>query len=129
MIWLEQKLFWVFWFISFIMQIEMQNRVIFSNIYKIFFHKSWFVLQNWCDSIWYWVKLQYKKAIFSHIFYAGDVWRCLSKDLSISMYLHCQVCKEISPFWPVLCEKNDFQNRILRLTLNLSHICWGLNPF
>ena len=69
-----------------------------------------------------------KKVILCHIFLAGDVWRCLSKDLSISLYLNCQVCKEVSPFWPVLCEKNDFKNRILKLNLNLSHIWWGLNP-
>ena len=34
------------------------------NIDMNFFFKSWFVLQNWCDSIWYWVKLQYKKSYF-----------------------------------------------------------------
>ena len=106
----------------------MQNRVIFSNIYKNFFlnHDLYCKIDvtlfdiEWIYSI--------KKVILCHIFLAGDVWRCLSKDLSIFMYQNCQVCKEISPFWPVLCEKNDFKNRILKLNLNLSHIWWGLNP-
>ena len=34
MIWLEQKLFWVFGFKSFIMLIEMQKRVGFSKILR-----------------------------------------------------------------------------------------------
>ena len=34
MIWLEQKLFWVFGFKSFIMLIEMQNRVGFSKLLR-----------------------------------------------------------------------------------------------
>ena len=43
MIWLEQKLFWVFWFISFIMKIEMQNRVTFSkHICKKNFHHDFY---------------------------------------------------------------------------------------
>ena len=70
-----------------------------------------------------------KKATLCYIINAVDVWRCLSKYFSTFLHLDGQVCKEVSPFWPVLCEKIDFQNRILRLTLNLSHIWWGLNLF
>ena len=54
----RKNYFGFFWFISFIMQIEMQIRVIFSNLVKKNLKKSWFIFQNWCDSIWYSVKLQ-----------------------------------------------------------------------
>ena len=64
MIWLEQKLFWVFGFKSFIMLIEMQNRVGFSKILwknKKYIH---FMLQFWHDSFRYWVNLYCRKMNF-----------------------------------------------------------------
>ena len=129
MIWAEKKLFWVFWFISFIMQIEMQNRVIFSNLVKKFWKKSWFILQNWCDSIWYWVKLQYKKSYFMSYLLC---WRCLEMFVKRFEYFFVSELPGMQGSIPVLtCSmwKNWFSKQNFETQFEFESICWGLNPF
>ena len=55
----------------------------FQTYINFFFVKSRFVLQNWCDSIWYWVKLQYKKSYFMSYLFG---WRCLEIFVKIFEY-------------------------------------------
>ena len=51
-----------------------KTELFFQTYIKNFSVNSWFVLKNWCDSIWYWVNLQYKKSNFMSYFFG---WRCL----------------------------------------------------
>ena len=62
-----------------------------------------------------------KKAILCYKIDGADVCRCLSKDLSTFLHPNGPLCKLLSPFLPVLCEKVLFRTEF-RLNLNWSHM-------
>ena len=56
-------------------------------------------MQNWCDSIWYWVKLQYKKSYFMSYLLC---WRCLEMFVKRFEYFYVSALPGIQENIPVL---------------------------
>ena len=109
MICLEHKLFWVFWHKSFIMIREIKIRVLFEIWMKL---TSFF--QNLCCQVGVTQldiesKYSIKKPFSCNCTAAPGCARYLPMNFSTFWSPNCPVCKEMSPFWPILCEKVIFR--------------------
>ena len=111
MICLEQKLFWVFWFKSFKMLIEIQIRVVFfNNIVKLRKNHN-LCCKSEATQLDIESKYSIKKALSWCSTFGADWGRCLTTDKGAIIPPKHPECIQMSPIWPPHSENYwDFYN-------------------